>query len=311
MKITVFTPTYNRGYIIGNLYNSLKRQTYTNFEWLVIDDGSTDNTRQIFDDYEKQENFFPIRYLKQENGGKHRAINKAVKLANGELFFIVDSDDYLPDDAIENITKQAFETEKKYSINSSEKIAGFFGLRSHEDGSIIGKTFPGEYIDISMFEKGKYNIAGDKGEVFYTAVLKQYPYPEFEDEKFSTESIVWDRISHDGYKYRFFNKSICICEYLNDGLTHQGWGLYAKNPKQWGLSIGQNYLFGKHSWYSVSVQLYIYHLYLRKKYSISQLSQMTGLSKLQIRFSILLQAGLDLIRKSFRKPLVKSQYKED
>ncbi|MBE6777088.1 MAG: glycosyltransferase family 2 protein [Ruminococcaceae bacterium] len=311
MKITVFTPTYNRGYIIEKLYDSLKRQTCFDFEWLVIDDGSTDNTQQLFEAFQKQDNFFPIRYYKVENGGKHRAINKAANLAKGELFFTVDSDDYLPDDAIENITKQAFKTEKKYSANSSTKIAGFFGLKSYHNGNIIGKTFEGEYIDISMFEKGKYNIAGDKGEVFYTSILKQYPYPEFEDEKFSTESIVWDRISHNGYKYRFFNKSICICEYLNDGLTHQGWGLYAKNPKQWGLSIGQNYLFGKHSWYSVSVQLYIYHLYLRKKYSISQLSQMTTLSKRQIRLSVLLQSSLDILRKLFRKPLVKSQYKED
>ncbi len=308
MKITVFTPAYNRGYIIGKLYETLKRQTFTDFEWLVIDDGSTDNTEELFKGYLAENNSFPIRYYRVENGGKHRAINRAVQLTQGELFFTVDSDDHIPDNALEKIALQAETAERS---ENKDKIAGLFGLKCHADGSIIGTTFQGDWIDITMFEKEKYNIRGDKGEVFYTHILKQYPYPEFHGEKFSTESIVWDRISHDGYLYRFFNDNICICEYLEDGLTHQAWALYARNPRQWGLSIGQNYLFGKHSWYSVSVQLYIYYLHERKHYSIGDLAKMTKLSKAQIRISIGLQSVLDVFRGLMGKAQVKKQYQGD
>ena len=91
MMITVFTPTYNRGYIISNLYDSLKRQTVKTFEWIVIDDGSTDHTEKLFQNFLKEKNDFSITYKKVPNGGKHRAINKGVSLAKGDLFFIVDS----------------------------------------------------------------------------------------------------------------------------------------------------------------------------------------------------------------------------
>ncbi|MGN1053427.1 MAG: glycosyltransferase family A protein, partial [Candidatus Scatosoma sp.] len=96
--ITVFTPTYNRGYIIHKLYASLLNQTDKNFEWLVIDDGSTDDTERYFTRLLKQKNPFTVRYIKQENGGKHRAINRGVAAATGEIFFIVDSDDFLSAD---------------------------------------------------------------------------------------------------------------------------------------------------------------------------------------------------------------------
>ena len=103
MRITVFTPTYNRSYIIERLYHSLKRQTFRDFEWIVIDDGSTDDTELRFTQIQNDSNDFPIHYIKTANGGKHRAINKGVTRASGELFYIVDSDDFLPDDALEII----------------------------------------------------------------------------------------------------------------------------------------------------------------------------------------------------------------
>ena len=106
MKITVFTPTYNRGYIIDNLFQSLKRQSYTDFEWIVIDDGSDDDTENMFQKFQSVDNGFPIIYKKVNNGGKHRAINTGLNLAKGELFFIVDSDDYLTDSALERIVNE-------------------------------------------------------------------------------------------------------------------------------------------------------------------------------------------------------------
>ena len=118
-KITVFTPTYNRAYIIENLYQSLRKQTYTDFEWLVVDDGSADNTQELFEGWQQEDNPFPIRYVKQENGGKCRAINHGLKLARGELFFTVDSDDYLTDDALEKILRWEAELPK------DENFCGF------------------------------------------------------------------------------------------------------------------------------------------------------------------------------------------
>lgn len=292
MKITVFTPTYNRGYIIGKLYDSLKRQTYTDFEWLVIDDGSTDNTQQLFKAFQKQDNFFPIRYYKVENGGKHRAINKAVKLAKGELFFTVDSDDYLPDDALNSIIN----TEKTILDNQKRKFAGLCGLKSYSNSIDIGSTFEGDFLDISILERYKYNIIGDKAEIFYTNVLKNFPFPEYEGENFCTESIVWDRLSYAGYKLRFFNKSVYMCNYLEDGLTHQGLLLYAKNPQQWGTCISQDLTFKKYKPYEISIQVYKFYLCEKHKLTMSQISKYLHMSKSKVLFFVLFQTVLDVFR---------------
>lgn len=223
--ITVFTPTYNRGYTLEKLYNSLKAQTYRDFEWLVTDDGSTDNTRQLFENWAKADNGFAIRYYYTENGGKHRAINKAAELAEGKLFFIADSDDYLTDDALERI---------KYwesTISDKKDFAGVAGLRGHENGKMIGTTFKPEYVDATSLERKKHNIKGDKAEVFYTDILKKYKFPEFEGEKFVTECVVWNAIADGGYKLRWFNEIIYLCEYLPDGLTKNIESITFSNPK--------------------------------------------------------------------------------
>ena len=121
--ITVFTPTYNRMDLIEKLYQSLLQQTKKNFEWLVVDDGSTDDTEKYFGKISSKPQPFPIRYIKQENGGKHRAINKGVKSASGDLFFIVDSDDYLTENAIDKINQWIS------TLDGSHKWAGISGLK--------------------------------------------------------------------------------------------------------------------------------------------------------------------------------------
>ena len=240
--ITVFTPTYNRGYIIKNLYQSLKRQSVKNFEWIVIDDGSTDNTEDFFIDILSDNNLFMISYEKVANGGKHRAINRGIKIAKGELFFIVDSDDYLTDDAIEKII--ALEA----SIPDDEKknFAGICENRGYSEKEIIGKSFSKDgYLDITMLERDKYGIYGDKAEVFYTDILRKYPFPEFKGENFLTECVVWDKIAYDGFKLRFANDIIYICNYLPDGLTAHYDELFEKNPAGYGLYIYQSGKNGK------------------------------------------------------------------
>ncbi len=223
--ITIFTPTYNRAYIIGNLYESLKKQTNKDFEWLVVDDGSTDNTESMFTELLADKRDFPVRYIKQTNGGKHRAINRGVKEARGEMFFIVDSDDTLTCDAVEKIKKWFF------SLDGSFKFAGVSGLRGHKNNEVIGGGGNGiNYVDATNLERKKKNLLGDKAEVYYTDVLKKYPFPEFEGEKFITEEVVWNKIAADGYYIRWFSDIIYFTEYLDDGLTKTS-NRYSVNPQ--------------------------------------------------------------------------------
>ena len=241
MKITVFTPTYNRAYIIEKLYHSLQRQTFKDFEWIVIDDGSVDGTGELFKKIQNDKNFFDIQYIKQKNGGKHRAINKGVEIAKGELFFIVDSDDYLIDTALSTIV----EVEKTIPKNEKKQFAGVCGQRGYSEKHENGKTFCGDILDITSLEREKYGIYGDKAEVFYTNILKKYPFPTFENENFITECVVWDKIAFDKYKIRYFNKIIYICDYLPDGLTAHVNELHKKNPKGYGLYLAQSAKYGK------------------------------------------------------------------
>lgn len=229
VKITVFTPTYNRAYIISNLFESLKRQSFKDFEWLVINDGSTDNTEALFQQWCKQDHGFPIRYYKQENGGKCRAINRALELANGELFFTVDSDDYLTDDALEKI----FNWEHKLP-RGSECFCGVAGNLGTSLTETPNTVFFEQYYDGSLLDRYK-NIAGERAIVFYTECHRHYLYPEFDSENFMTEAVVWNRMAHDGYKMRFYNDIICIYEYKNDGLTKAGSKIFLNNPRGYGL----------------------------------------------------------------------------
>lgn len=241
MRFTVFTPTYNRGYIIEQLYDSLCRQTFRDFEWVVVDDGSTDNTEEVMARLMAQEHFFPIIYRKQPNGGKHRAWNHGVALASGELFFGCDSDDYLTDDALEiadRIERTIPETEKTC-------FAGICGLKAYLDASLVGTTFAdAEYIDITHLERIKNNVAGDKSEVIYTSVWKKYRYHEFEGEKFITEATALNQMAADGLKMRYFNAVVKIIEYRADGLSASSMTQFTNSPQGYGLYIHQQIKYG-------------------------------------------------------------------
>lgn len=222
--ITVFTSTYNRAYIIENLYQSLCQQSYKDFEWLIIDDGSTDDTEKIVTSLMKKKEVV-IYYVKQPNGGKHRAINRGVQLAQGELFFIVDSDDQLYSNALAEIMH--YYEDIKY--NGS--FAGICGLKTFFDGRVVGGEFQYTLLDCSPLDlRLKYHVKGDMAEVFKTDVLKKYPFPTFDGEKFCPEALVWNRISLK-YKLRYVNDPIYRCEYRPDGLTAKIVRLRMNNPQ--------------------------------------------------------------------------------
>lgn len=224
--ITIFTPAYNRASTLERLYKSLQAQSRTDFEWLIVDDGSTDGTETAARKWLAEENAFTIRYIKTENGGKHRAINAGVKEARGEAFFIVDSDDCLPPRAVERIA------EVFASVAKDGRFAGICGLKAdmgkkkalYNSAEAAGK-------DCSMLDiRYKYHIKGDMAEVFKTEVLKEYPFPCFEGEKFLNEAVVWNKIA-EKYIMRYIGDILYYCEYLPGGLTSSIRKQYRNSPQ--------------------------------------------------------------------------------
>lgn len=239
VMVTIFTPVYNRKYIIRQLYDSLKSQTNKNFEWIVIDDGSTDGVFDLLQSWEKSETSFTIKSYRVENGGKHRAINRAVRRACGEAFFIVDSDDFISDDAVEFI-------EKHFPEVRGDGFAGIAGLKySIKSKKNVGQTVLFDtFVDATNLERDLYGLQGDKAEVYKTAVLLKYPFPEYAGENFITEAVVWNHIARDGFKIRWYNKPIYYCDYLDDGLTHQGLKLFERNPFGWAKWVSDSDKYG-------------------------------------------------------------------
>lgn len=223
MKVTVFTPAYNRANTLPRLYESLKKQTLKDFEWLVVDDGSIDDTRELIEKW-KDENIINIIYKYQNNSGKMRAINSGVELANGEFFFIVDSDDYITDDAIKTIILESEELPEDMGGMIFRKI-------NIATGKIAGKPYPKYKIDSTPIEiVYKLGVDGDKSEVFRTKYLKETPFKVYEGEKFVPEATVWIKIGVK-YKMRYIDKGIYYFEYLEDGYTNNFLNLIKKNPR--------------------------------------------------------------------------------
>lgn len=222
--VTVFTPTYNRAYILSKLYESLQKQTYKNFEWLIVDDGSTDETENLIKGF-IDDGVIAINYIRQQNGGKHRAINRGVEEAKGELFFIVDSDDYLSEKALERIVYYLD------PIRVDSDFVGVCGLKSYFSGEIVGGEKDFEILDCSSIDfRLRHKIKGDMAEVFKTELLKLYPFPDIEGEKFCPEALVWNQIAQK-HKFRYFNEKIYFCEYLPDGLTAKIVKMRMNSPK--------------------------------------------------------------------------------
>lgn len=212
--ITVLTPTFNRGGGLQSLWDSLQKQTVKDFEWLVVDDGSTDGTKNLITQLQEKSDF-PIRYIYKNNGGKHTALNVGIQTICSELIFIVDSDDCVTDDAVESILK----IHKKY--RSQNNICGYAFLRAFPDGKVNGKKFDvdekiGSYIDVRV---NGDDTGADKAEVFKTHCLKEFPFPEYPNEKFLGEDLVWVRMARK-YEMVYINKAIYVGNYLEDGLTN-------------------------------------------------------------------------------------------
>lgn len=223
--ITVFTPTYNRATKLKQCYASLIRQTSNNFLWQIIDDGSTDNTKEVVEEF-ISDGKIKIEYVKKENGGKISAINKSLDITTTELWVCLDSDDYFFDTAIETY-------EKLYSfIADKNDVCGLFSLRSKQNGSPMqNETIPNHIVYETQFNiRYKFKIEPEYVQVYKTKIIKEYKYPRFKNEKYMPLSYVQDQIDQK-YKFYIFDIPTMVCEYQDDGITKNQKKLIKNNPK--------------------------------------------------------------------------------
>lgn len=210
----IVTPTFNRANLLPRLYISLVNQIYKEFVWVVVDDGSSDNTEQIINGF-IEEDLIKIKYFKINNNGKHNAINFGIDFCDEKYSFIVDSDDWLPKDSLDFIRSKLLFLEKREDFKS---ICGLVGLRAYSNNEIIGTALNQEKLMTYLDYRYTYEVKGDKAEVFKTELLKKNKFPSFEGEKFCAESIIWNKLALN-YKMFFLNKITYYCEYQTDGLT--------------------------------------------------------------------------------------------
>lgn len=223
-NLTVFTPTYNRVHLLPRLYESLCRQSSQDFLWLIIDDGSVDGTEELVEGW-IAENKIQIHYHFKENGGMHTGHNAAYKLIETKLNVCIDSDDFMPDNAVEKILE-------RWSRADKNKFSGMVGLDTYKNGKIIGKEFPvdfqiGSYNDIYY----KRKITGDKKFVLVTEEVKKYPlYPEYENERLVPLGILYIMMG-DNKPFLLSNDVFCVVEYQAEGSSKTILKQYFQSPK--------------------------------------------------------------------------------
>ena len=221
--LTVFTPTFNRAYTLHKCYESLKRQTSKDFIWLIIDDGSSDNTKEIVSAW-IDEGIVDIKYYYQNNQGMHGAHNTAYRLIETELNVCIDSDDYMTDDAVEKIIKY-------WQCNKSNDVAGIAALDGYSEKKILGSRFPENVRKSTVFDiYNKYKIKGDKKFIYRTELTKEYPYPIFEGEKYVSLGYKYAKID-EKYPLLLMNDIVCVVKYMEDGSSRNMLKQYRKNPK--------------------------------------------------------------------------------
>ena len=226
VTLTVFTPTYNRAYCLHKGYEALCRQTSKDFKWIVVDDGSTDNTRELVQQWQQADNGFEIEYIYKENGGLYTGYNVAIAATDTELCVCVDSDDYLTDDAVEKAVSF-------WRAHGSDQYAGVIGLDCLESGEILGDPFPDQKsINLIDLLLGKYPIRnGDRKNFVRTDLYKKFtPMREFLGEKDFNPHFLHIQISktHD---FLVFNEKLCVVEYQPDGMTNTIFKQYMRSPR--------------------------------------------------------------------------------
>ena len=223
ITLTVFTPAYNRAYTLHKCYESLLKQTCKDFMWLIIDDGSTDNTKELVEGWIK-ENKINIKYIYQENQGMHGAHNTAYENMDTELNVCIDSDDYMTEYAVEKIVNY-------WNKHKREDLAGIVALDIYENGQVIGTQLPEGVHESTYWDiYHKYGVKGDKKLIYRSDLTKKYPYPLFEGEKYVGLAYKYAKLDKE-YKLLLLNEKVCVVEYMEDGSSLNMLKQYRKNPK--------------------------------------------------------------------------------
>lgn len=222
--LTIFTPAYNRAHTLHRCYDSLKKQSCKDFIWLIVDDGSTDNTAALVKEWQNIDNGFEIKYIYKQNGGMHTAHNTAYENIDTELNVCIDSDDYLADDAAKKIIEF-------WKENGSNKYAGIVGLDADFNNNIIGNEFNKNIKSTTLSGYYRNGGKGDKKLVYRTDLMKKYPpYPVFEGEKYVSLGYKYLLCDQD-YELLVLNEVLCNVEYQEDGSSMNMFKQYLKNPK--------------------------------------------------------------------------------
>lgn len=224
--LTIFTPTYNRMEKLKDCYDSLKRQSNKDFIWMIVDDGSTDQTEELVSEWINQK-IIKIEYIKKENGGKASAINLSIDNCKTNLWMCLDSDDILTDNAVEIILKS-------YSdIIKTENICGLLALRTGKDGNVMNnKSRVPNHVQYATLTEIRYyyKIDTEYAIVYKTEIAQKYKYPLIPGEKFMPLSYVYDQIDQK-YQYKIIHEDVMVSEYLDDGITRNKKNILLKNPK--------------------------------------------------------------------------------
>lgn len=227
--LTIFTPAYNRGATLPRLYESLLEQTSLDFEWLIVDDGSTDDTGEVVKAF-TGEGKFPVRYIRKKNGGKHTAHNLALEEARGELLWCVDSDDLAAPEAVAQILSAAREQDRNVCICS---------YKTDMEGNLLGGPFPPGITTSGLQELTEgYGCTGEFALAFFTEFAKKYPFPVFEGERFVTESVVYDRMNPE-ITMLLLPEVTNICEYQAEGYSNNLNRVMKNNPAGYSLYFMQ------------------------------------------------------------------------
>lgn len=291
-KITVFTATFNRSSLLKNIYEDLKSQTFKDFEWLIVDDGSTDNTEIEVKKW-INDNLLDINYIYKKNGGRHSAINLGCKHANGELFLLLDSDDRILKDSLSIINNI-------WDRNSHRKnISGILTLCKNADNILIGSRFPNDLYEAHFDEiYYKYHVIGDKFTCFKTEILKQYPFPEEDGIKFIMESIVWHEMSKK-YKMICRNEILQIVNYQTNGLSNTEYSYDKINGLAFSyMTLINNKTYSIFKYPRLYVFNYIYLIAYSFLYRLNYYKRLTRISS-KVCYIILSPIGYILYKKMY------------
>ena len=264
-RLTIHTSSYNRGYILPVLYESLRNQTCKDFMWILTDDGSTDNTGELVKKWQEADNGFEIVYNPLTHAGIPNALNSGVRLANTEWFMIIDSDDHIMPETVARVLGWIQE------IEDIPNLAGVGFARCYPDGKYMKDQVPIidpviGYVDAGNAERAKLNLDMDMAEAYRTELLRKYPFQCWPEESFAPEQLNLNAMSLDGYKVRWHADKLYICEYLDDGLTKNN-AIVKNNPMGYAMMYNQNLLIHKEfkQKYKDAAQMTALSLYSRNK----------------------------------------------